>query len=45
MANNTITKAHPINPSSSAIIEKIKSLCASGKYKYFCVLFPNPTLL
>ena len=42
-ANNIITKAQPTNPNSSAKIAKIKSLCASGIYKYFWVLFPNPT--
>ena len=43
IANNAITTTHPTNPNSSAIIENIKSLCASGKYQYFCVLFPSPT--
>ena len=41
--NNNITAKHPTNPNSSAIIANIKSLCASGIYKYFCLLFPNPT--
>ena len=41
--NNDITNIHPTNPSSSAIIAKIKSLCASGIYEYFCLLFPIPT--
>lgn len=43
IANRTIINAHPINPSSSPIIEKIKSLCGSGMYKYFCLLSPKPT--
>ena len=38
IANKTITKAHPINPNSSAKTEKIKSFCGSGKYRYFCLL-------
>ncbi len=42
MANNSKTIAHPINPSSSPKIEKIKSLCGSGIYKNFCLLSPNP---
>ena len=41
--NSPITTIAPTNPSSSVIIAKIKSLCASGIYKYFCLLFPNPT--
>ena len=32
----------PINPSSSAIIEKMKSLYPSGRKKSFCELLPNP---
>ena len=42
IANNIITNAHPTNPNSSAKTEKIKSLCGSGKYKYFCLLNPKP---
>ena len=42
-ANSINTTAHPTNPSSSANIEKIKSLCGSGIYKYFCLLSPKPT--
>ena len=38
IANNTNTNAHPTNPNSSANIAKIKSLCASSIYKYFCLL-------
>ena len=30
-------------PNSSIIIGKIKSVWASGKYKYFWVEFPKPT--
>ena len=33
--NNASTTAQPTNPSSSAKIANIKSLCASGMYKYF----------
>ncbi len=43
IANNKITIAHPINPNSSANTAKIKSLCGSGKYKYFCFPSPKPT--
>lgn len=43
IANNTNTTAQPTKPNSSANIENIKSLCGSGKYKYFCLLSPNPT--
>ena len=42
IANNTITNAHPTKPNSSAKTEKIKSFCGSGKYKYFCLLWPSP---
>ena len=42
IANNIITNAQPTNPNSSAKTEKIKSLCGSGKYKYFCLLNPRP---
>ncbi len=42
IANNIKTIAHPINPSSSPKIEKMKSLCGSGIYKNFCLLSPNP---
>ena len=31
------------SPSSSTIIGNIKSVWASGKYKYFCVELPKPT--
>mgnify|MGYP006990226098 CR=1 FL=1 len=34
---SNITNVHPTNPNSSAIIANMKSLCASGMYKYFCV--------
>ena len=43
IANKAITKIQPTNPSSSAKIAKIKSLCGSGIYKYFCLLSPRPT--
>ena len=43
IANSTITNAHPIKPNSSAKTENIKSFCGSGKYKYFCLLWPRPT--
>ena len=43
IANKIITIAQPINPSSSANTAKIKSLCGSGMYKYFCLLSPSPT--
>ena len=33
----------PINPSSSAIIEKMKSLYPCGRKKSFWELLPNPT--
>lgn len=39
-ANSNNITAHPTNPSSSPIIEKIKSLCGSGMYRYFCLLSP-----
>lgn len=42
IANKIITNVHPINPNSSARTEKIKSLCGSGMYKYFCLLSPSP---
>ena len=42
IANNKNTTKHPTNPSSSANTAKIKSLCGSDKYKYFCLLSPNP---
>ena len=42
IANNKITTAQPIKPNSSANTEKIKSLCGSGMYKYFCLLSPSP---
>ena len=41
IANNATTIMQPTNPSSSANTENIKSLCGSGKYKYFC--FPSPS--
>ena len=31
-----------IKPSSSPMIEKIKSLSANGKNQYFCLEFPYP---
>lgn len=37
------THVHPINPNSSPMIEKIKSLSAKGKNKYFWRELPNPT--
>lgn len=42
IANRINTAAHPIKPSSSPKMEKIKSLCGSGMYKNFCLLSPNP---
>ena len=42
IANKTKTATHPINPSSSPKIEKIKSLCGSGIYRNFCLLSPSP---
>ena len=42
IANKIKTAAHPIKPSSSPKIEKIKSLCGSGIYKNFCLLSPSP---
>lgn len=36
------TKA-PKKPSSSVIIEKMKSPCGSGRYPYFCTEFPKPS--
>ncbi len=32
----------PVNPSSSAITEKIKSDCGSGRNNNFCLPCPNP---
>ena len=32
----------PTNPSSSVIIEKMKSPCGSGRYQYFWTESPNP---
>ena len=37
IANNINTTIQPTNPSSSAITENMKSLCGSGKYKYFAL--------
>ena len=42
MYSNNITEP-PTYPNSSTIIGNIKSVCASGRYKYFCVDLPNPT--
>ena len=42
IANKIITMVHPMKPNSSAKIEKMKSLCGSGIYKYFCLLSPSP---
>ena len=42
IANKINTIIAPKNPSSSHIIEKIISLCASGKNPNFCLLCPNP---
>src|SRR5574344_894726 len=39
----TISKTQPINPSSSPITAKIKSVCASGNQASFCFDAPNPT--
>ena len=40
--NKKITNIQPKNPNSSAKTANIKSFCGSGKYKYFCLLFPSP---
>ena len=40
--NTRIIAKAPTNPSSSQTIENTKSLCDSGRYKYFCLEFPNP---
>ena len=42
-AYSKIMPAPATLPNSSTIIGNIKSVCASGKYKYFCVLLPSPT--
>ena len=42
IANNINTTEQKINTNTSHNIEKIKSLCGSGIYKYFCLLSPNP---
>ena len=41
--NSATTSAAPIKPSSSHKIEKIKSFCGSGTYRYFCRLLPSPS--
>ena len=41
--NKINTATHPTKPNSSASIANMKSLCASGIYKYFCLLSPSPT--
>ena len=33
----------PKNPNSSAMIARIKSVWASGRYSCFCILWPSPT--
>ena len=40
--NNVIIKIIPIKPNSSLMIEKIKSVCGSGRKKCFWMEFPNP---
>ena len=41
--NSATTSTAPIKPSSSHKIEKIKSFCGSGTYRYFCRLLPSPS--
>ena len=41
-ANNNIKKRPPMIPSSSTRIANIKSVCASGRKKFFWKLFPIP---
>ena len=43
MPNSIIIIIDPKKPSSSAIIENIKSLYPWGRKKSFCELFPSPT--
>ncbi len=43
IANIVRTMVAPKKPNSSQIIEKMKSLSANGKYKYFCLEENNPT--
>src|SRR3546814_5012946 len=42
-AYSPITRHTPTKPSSSAITEKMKSVCASGRYDSFCTDAPRPT--
>ena len=37
-----MTAIPPNNPSSSQIMEKIISFCASGRKPSFCILCPSP---
>ena len=41
--NSATASAAPIKPSSSHRIEKIKSFCGSGTYRYFWRLLPSPS--
>ena len=41
--NTKIKNKQPTKPNSSAIIEKIKSLSAKGKKRYFCLELKSPT--
>ena len=41
--NKPITKIQPIQPNSSPITAKIKSVCASGIQYNFCLELPKPT--
>ena len=41
--NSATTSAAPIKPNSSHRIEKIKSFCGSGTYRYFWRLLPSPS--
>jgi hypothetical protein len=41
--NAPSTATVPIRPSSSPMIAKMKSVCASGSHSYFCTELPNPT--
>ena len=43
LANKIKTTLKNINDNKSEKIAKIKSLCGSGIYIYFCVLLPSPT--
>src|SRR3546814_21105600 len=42
-AYSPITRHTPTKPSSTAITEKMKSVCAAGRYDSFCTDAPRPT--